>query len=548
MKKWKRMVSLITTAAVLSGMLTACGRRDIMEGVTPTVEPTDDIWAAYDETVTLTTVLAEDTAITFYEGEDWTKNAWYDAYLDRFNIQVENLWISNDYNTKLNLAIADGDLPDVFKVSASQLQQLAEAGLIYDLTELLDVYGSDTLKSYYEYDPDTFETGKFDGKLFGLPQMTYGIIDQFQYVWIRKDWKEKLKLPDPETMEDVIAIAQAFKDEYGGYGLSECQNLDMFNRFALAYDAHWDVWIKTENGIESGKIQPEMKEAIAAYKDLYEQGLMNPNFTTTTWDAMNEGLINSKSGIVLGPHWLSYSFIPDVISNNGAEAIFEPYAIPSVTGGIALGSVTNGNRGYIVINKKCEHPEAAMKLINYYSYLMDDAAGKEDPDFIMKLFNNSYATGIPYGLCVINPLTDYNQFIQVKEAVEKYKAGESVDTTELGKNVSKYDSCVKWLEDQDVTGVGDFLQQGNEKSTYGLAKEFVDNEHYIKDALWGANPDSLNAMGGTLDDILREGFTKIIIGEKDIDYFDALVEKWKSAGGDLVTEEINEMYGNQEGE
>lgn len=72
---------------------------NVMEGVTPTVEPTDDIWAAYDETVTLTTALAEDTAITFYEGEDWEKNAWYDAYLDRFNIQVKNLWISSDYST-----------------------------------------------------------------------------------------------------------------------------------------------------------------------------------------------------------------------------------------------------------------------------------------------------------------------------------------------------------------------------------------------------------------------------------------------------------------
>ncbi len=522
----------------------ACGNKTAGISEKPEVVPTDDIWAPYDEEVTITTVVEENTGTVFYEGEDWNNNAWYDAYKERFNINVENLWVSNDYATKLNLSIADGDLPDVFHVDASQLQQLVEAGLIYDLTELFDVYSSDTLKGYYEYDPDTFATGFFDGKLYGIPQETYGIIDQFQYVWIRKDWKDDLGIADPETMEDVVNIARAFKENYGAFGFAEQQNLDCFERMALAYDAHPDIWVETENGVEYGSIQPEMKEALAEYANWYQEGILSPTFITDDWDALSQELINGQCGIMFGPQWLGYNPVPNVIENLGPEAIFEPYEIPTISGEPIKGSVSNGNRGYIVISKNCKHPEAAMKLINFFCYMMDDATGVEDNVFIMSLFDNNYPN-IPYGLCVINPETDYNQYIQISEAVQKYLNGEEVDSADYGKNGSKLDSCIEWLESYDTTGVGDYLQQGNARSAYGFAKEYVDNEQYVKNMLWGANPESLNTMGSTLNDILTEGFTKIITGEQPISYFDTVVEQWKAAGGDTVTADINEMYGNK---
>lgn len=48
--------------------------------------------------------------------------------------------------------------------------------------------------------------------------------------------------------------------------------------------------------------------------------------------------------------------------------------------------------------------------------------------------------------------------------------------------------------------------------------------------------------GTTLEDILTEGFTKIIIGDQPIDYFDTVVDNWKAAGGEQVTLEMNEIY------
>ncbi len=70
-------------------------------------------------------------------------------------------------------------------------------------------------------------------------------------------------------------------------------------------------------------------------------------------------------------------------------------------------------------------------------------------------------------------MTDYRQFVKVTDALAE---GLDADVIALGKDASKYNSCVAWITEQDPNGVGDWLQQGNDKSAYGIAKEYVDNE------------------------------------------------------------------------
>ena len=218
-----------------------------------------------------------------------------------------------------------------------------------------------------------------------------------------------------------------------------------------------------------------------------------------------------------------------------------PYPIPSANGAEVTGSVKFGNNGYIVISKNCKNPEGVLKLINLWCYMMDDAAGNEDPEYITSLYDNNYPNCV-HMLSVINTMTDYNQYVQVTQALAE---GLDADVTALGKNASKYNSCVAWLTEQDPDGVGDWLQQGNDKSAYGIAKEYLDNGTYLKDAKWGQDTATLQSVGSTLNDILVEGFTQIIIGEKDIEYFDTLVEEWAKAGGDMATAEVNDAYGSK---
>ena len=507
------------------------------------VEPPEDIWAPYDETVTITTLVEENSGTEFQGDDDYGNNPWYRAYKERFNIDLQNKWVSNDYGTKLNLAIADKDLADVFYVDSSRLTTLYNAGLIMNLDEVFEKYASDTLKQYRKDYADTWDTGCFDGSLYGMAQMNYGIIDQFQYVWIRQDWMQECGFDAPETMDDVIEIATTFAQKYGGYALAECQNLENFNRLALSWGAHPGIWVEQADGtLGYGTIQPEMKEALAQYAEWYKQGIVNPNFTTLNWDKMMQGMINGECGVIPAPQWYGYNPLPDLIKNQGPDAIFYPYEIPTQDGSPIMGSVSFSNNGYVVINKNCQNPEAVMKIVNFYIYTVNDAVGKETNEYLSSLHSFNYPN-VVRGTRIINPMNDYNQYLQVKDASDRWLAGEEVDTAALGTNLSKFESCVNWNTSQDPNGVGDWLQQGNDRSAYGIAKKYVDEHQYVQDAKWGADTATLQAAGSTLNDILIEGFTKIIIGEQPIDYFDDLVQQWLTAGGEKATAEINETYG-----
>lgn len=210
------IVSVISLAGCMSKPSTSTAQSSAK------VEAPEDIWAPYPETVVITTMGEENSGTEFQNGDDYGNNPWYRAYKERFNIDLQNKWISNDYGTKLNLAIADRDIADVFYVDAARLTTLQEAGMIMNLDEVFERYASDTLKQYRKDYADTWETGCFDGSLYGMPQMSYGIIDQFQYIWIRQDWMQECGFDEPKTMDDVITIATTFAQKYGGYALPEC--------------------------------------------------------------------------------------------------------------------------------------------------------------------------------------------------------------------------------------------------------------------------------------------------------------------------------------
>lgn len=548
MRKWFTRSLALALAGVSTLSLAGCVSKPATETATASsarVEPPDDIWAPYSEPVTITTFVSENSGTEFQNGDDYGNNPWYRAYKDRFNIDLQNKWVSNDYSTKLNLAIADRDLADVFQVDDARLATLVKADMLMPLDELFDKYASDTLKQYREDYADTWENGEFDGQLYGMAQMSYGNIDQFQYIWIRQDWMQECGFDAPETMDDVIEIATTFAEKYGGYALPEDQTLENFYRLALSWGAHPGIWVEQDDGtLGYGTVQPEMKEALAQYAEWYKEGIINPDFTTMNFDRMAQGMINGECGVIPFAQWFSYNPLPDILKNQGTDAVFLPYEIPTQDGSPIMGSVSYNNGGYVVISKDCQNPEAAMKIINFYVYTVNDAVGKESNEFLSELHSNNYPNCVA-NTRIINPENDYNQYLQVHDAFERWKAGEDVDTSALGTNLSKFESCVKWTEEKDPDSIGDFLQQGNDQSTYGIAKNYVDNHQYVQDAKWGPDTPTLQASGSTLNDILIEGFTKIITGEEPIDYFDTLVQEWMTAGGAQATQEINETYGGQ---
>lgn len=290
----KKTKSLILTLCMSTILMTACSN-DGSTGKNPT---SSDSGNAESGTVTIHTVTSEYTSAKYPKGDDITNNVWIRRYKEKLGVDVKTDWVSDEYNTKLNLAISSNDLPDVFRVNPSQLQQLIEADMIMDLTDVFEQNASERLKGYMEADADSFESGKKDGKLYGIPQMHWGLIEQPDFIWIRNDWKEELGLEDPKNMDDVKNIALKLMEKHGGYGMAVDQSLDYLNLLAIGWNAHPDLWIEDQSGsLVYGSIQPEMKAALAEWAEWYKLGIIDPEFAIKDFNAMNADIVAGKVGM-----------------------------------------------------------------------------------------------------------------------------------------------------------------------------------------------------------------------------------------------------------
>lgn len=237
-----------------------------------------------EEPITLT-IANVGSSQPYPNGESAEDNWWTRQYKERFNVDVKTEWYTNDgdsYNTKLNMAIVSKSIPDAFTAtSLRQLKELVDADLLLDMTPYFEEYASDLVKSIAKQDPNTFNTGYIDGKMYGVTQMHYGWSSNPYYVWLRSDWMQEQNLEAPKTIDDLVNIMTTFQNAYGGWGLAADKTLYTFKSLALAWGAQPDIWITKEDGtMEPGAIQPEMKEALAAFAKWYEDGLIDPNFTT----------------------------------------------------------------------------------------------------------------------------------------------------------------------------------------------------------------------------------------------------------------------------
>ena len=144
MKVKKAMLSLGISAVLIMG-LAGCGA-DTSESVkeakgtastetgmeTAVTEETADVaMSKYDETIDLHFVRSTDETVDKVlearPGETLEDNFWLDTYRDELGINVIYDWIvkgGDEYTQKVNVTIANGELPDVMYVNKTQVQQM----------------------------------------------------------------------------------------------------------------------------------------------------------------------------------------------------------------------------------------------------------------------------------------------------------------------------------------------------------------------------------------------------------------------------------------
>lgn len=515
--------------------------------------PEGDWSAPYTTVVNITTVKGTGMDQVFENGDDQRNNPWTRAWHDKLGIEVTYDWIdegNTQYATKLNMTIASGNLPDVFKCNYVQFRQLMEAGLLMDITDYYNNNTSQRIRDYEKTDPDTIKQSTVDGRIYGIPAYYYGIIDQPKDLWVRKDWYEAAGSPALKTVEDFENLAKKFIQEHGGYGLAIENKLEtlfmtgpMFGVY-LGNPANANAqyfWYKDETGrIKAGIAHKEFKTALTYWAKWYQEGIISPDFANADNNKMNQDIVNGKAGMQPYYQWQGWLNGPNLVAAQASDnAYMIPLPFPTVDGSQVLGQVGFPNGDVIVVSKTCTNPAAVMKLLSFTDYVMFDPSTKlTEEEF--KGYTDGQREHVPGSVEIIDPMADMVQFEHVLKALQ------TGDTSELftAGMKKKYGDSISWLNDKNTGGIGAYLQQGFEGCSYYNSKFLIDNNFLKKTEMWGPPPVEFDKTINSIDIILN-GVMEIIMGTQPVDYYDTVLANWYAQGGQIMEDAVNAQYGGK---
>ncbi len=412
----------------------------------------------------------------------------------------------------------------------------AEQGLFWDLTDYIDDY-----PNLATIPQDTIAACSYNGKVYGIPKHRDYARNGWAY---RTDWAENLGLSEPKTWDEFKNMLYQFTySDPDGNGQNDTVGLGID-----AWQGVWDImepwfgvpntWGIDENGDLVYKIvTPEWKTALAEFRDLYSQGVINdgsngvPAFEDVEiGKARQELWYQNKNGVAV-------QVIDDLrkVNDNAVTEgkITEDQMIFKMLGGVTYGDLPlsllpngagmNGWLGISTVNVKTEEQLRQVlyvldKLndgdaINLLTYGWEGVTYELDEEgYIVPWTGDDYAAQREAaGVTTMNYDDGFLQCLAYFTAPE--------NAAEL--SLRPYTSAARLLQDQLYADDVQYCVPN-----YGLgyvSQTYVDN-------------------GSALDAIWQDARLAYIKGEIDEAGLDAAIESWKNSGGDQVTKEMNELY------
>lgn len=567
----KKLIALLLVSAMAASVFTGCGsKQENAAGkkaenneAKPTqtteaeaeTEAAADPFGKYEEGLTLRGAWLDTGGTVFVPGnpdyDSAEKNVFITAYKENLGIDVVYDWVSSDadaYNTKWNMAMAQNDLPDFGMVYEEQYKMLLDAGLVMDMTDLYEKYASDKYKEFLAADGGaTLGYSTQNGRMMGLP-ITGAQPDSVALFYIRQDWLDKVGMQVPKTMDELVAVAQAFvdnklggKDTYGLVGSKESFGLDLgFQGFLNGYGAYPDSWIMDASGkLIYGTTMEQTKAGLLKLQEMYSKGLINKDFAVTDKTIAKEDVAAGKVGIAYGTYFLA-SGVSDSATKD-PEANWVITEIPTADGSapVVQGSVSRNQ--FIFVNRECKNPEAVIKLINLEISLIFN----EDPEIVKKYTTHLGPDGeknvqtSKYVATVQFCGMPWQNLTRYQESVKALETG--VEEFSLALSQTTYQNHLKY-ESGDITQWNSYHIFGPQ-GTFSVIKRIKDENRIIVDAYQAIPTETMSAKKSILMDSLNTAMTKVVMGE-DISVYEGAVSDWYKNGGQIMADEVNAWYEN----
>lgn len=344
----KKKSSLLTLALGVSLAVTGCSG-----GSTPSNTPANgnDTPATGDKKADLKMIMQYSR---FDANTDYT--AKYIAEKTGYNITYDMLPAENA-DEKLNLMVANKESFDLMKLNAAQFYNLATAGALEPLDELIEAHGNH-IKNAIK--PESWGSATINDQIFALPETGAGVSIGEELV-IRQDWMEELGLEMPTTTDELYDVLVAIRDAKKIVPLTG-SNDSIYGDIAAAFGVLTE-WKEVDGKLMHRAELPEMKDFIGYMNKLYTEGLLDTEMPINTAAKAIEKFSSGRAGVYKLAWWNAGNTINALTDNNpDAKVTPIPY-LKNKDGEVQVGALANTS-WFIAIPKSSKNKEDAMKLLN----------------------------------------------------------------------------------------------------------------------------------------------------------------------------------------
>ena len=359
-KSLLKIFSLVLAILIFATAFVGCTQKGSSSGDSKTQTSSDssDSQSKTDDGSTSSSnsnVLVSDKKITLKVmarrdpmGGPWENLRIFKDLEEMTNVHFEFDVVYEGYAEKKNLALATGDLPDIFLggITVDDEETYGPQGVLIDLTDLIEKYGTNMKATFEKYPLLKKSITASDGKIYALGQvLSTPTMGSYKPV-INSNWLKNLNLNVPETTEQLYEVLKAFKTKDPNQNgqadeipLGEYQFSNLNGMLLPAFGAMaQDIYVK------DGKvIFTPMTDAYKYYLDyiykLYKEELIDPMFIS---QSMDEFLAKTKLntygvlGAVRQSDWTQFQMLSPLTSEYNSEKFSSSTDRVYYTGGLAI--------------------------------------------------------------------------------------------------------------------------------------------------------------------------------------------------------------------
>ena len=311
--------------------------------------------------------------------EEWENMPTIQEYEKKTNVKLKiTTPPMSDFGTKLNLAFASGDLPDIIyaaggDLSSSMQIDYGSQGTLLALEDLIDNYAPNLKKLMDERPEIKKSITTPDGHIYTLPFITEEdtAIWPISPLWYNGDWLKALNVTElPKTADEFYELLVRFREEDpNGNGkkdeipISDVK-LEWARPWFMSIFGMKTLGIEENDGVvRYTPVSDEYRAYLEYMNKLYKEKLLDPELYSQSSEQKVAKVQNNKVGVYQS--WYSYLDSGKTEKEALDYPMWQPLTSEYSKEAMVPGSPKMG-RGTFAITKNCQSPEAAIRWVDYF--------------------------------------------------------------------------------------------------------------------------------------------------------------------------------------